>query len=115
MRYLIAALLCVLCLDTSARCRANDSWHGEDKQMHAMAGGGIAFIATLQTGDPWKGFMYGAGAGLAKEAIDATGLGDCSLQDLAVTAIAAGVAAYTGGLFITHAQGRTMVAYAKTF
>lgn len=115
MRHLIAALLCALCLDASAGCRANDRWRGDDKKMHALAGGGISFIATLHTADPWQGFLWGASAGLAKEAIDATGQGDCSLQDFAVTAIAAGVAAYTGGLVVTRVQGRTLVAYTTSF
>lgn len=98
-----------------AGCRASDQWRGADKQLHALAGGGIAFAVTLHTADPWRGFLWGAGAGLAKEAIDAAGHGDCSLQDLAVTAAAAGVAAYTGGLIVTRVQGRTLVAYSTAF
>lgn len=115
MRHLIGALLCVLCLDASAGCRANDSWRGSDKQLHLLAGGGVAFVATLQTGYPWRGFAWGAGASLAKEAIDATGHGDCSLQDLAVGVVGAGLAAYTGGLIVTRVHGRTLVAYTTSF
>lgn len=98
-----------------AGCRSNDQWRGSDKQLHALAGGGIAFVVTLHTADPWRGFLWGAGAGLAKEAIDATGQGDCSLQDLAVTVAAAGIAAYTGGFIVTRVQGRTLVAYSRSF
>lgn len=115
MRHLIGVLLCALCLDASAGCRANDRWHGDDKAQHLMAGAGIAWFATLHTADPWKGFAWGAGVGLAKEMVDAAGLGDCSLQDFAVTAIGAGIAAYTGGLVVTRVQGRTLVAYARNF
>lgn len=116
MRHLIAALLCALLAgQASAGCRANDRWHGDDKQQHVLAAGGIAFIATLHTADPWRGFLWGAGVSAAKEAIDATGQGDCTLQDLAVGVIAAGVAAYTGGLIVTRVQGRTLVAYSTTF
>lgn len=115
MRHLITSLLCALCLDASAGCRSNDRWHGSDKQIHLAAGGGIAFVATLHTGDPWRGFAWGAGASLAKELIDATGQGDCSLQDLAVGVIGAGIAAYTGGLIVTRVQGRTLVAYTTSF
>lgn len=103
------------CSPAIAGCRANDHWRGSDKQLHALAGGGIAFVATLQTADPWRGFLWGAGAGLAKEAIDAAGQGDCSLQDLAVTVAAAGIAAYTGGLIVTRVQNRTLVAYTRSF
>lgn len=116
MRHLLAALLCALLVgQANAGCRPKDSWHGEDKQLHVLAAGGIAFIGTLHTGDPWKGFQYGAGAALLKEAIDATGLGDCSVKDLAVGVAAAAVASYTGGLIVTRVQGRTLVAYATTF
>ena len=115
MRHLLTALLCALCVPALAGCRANDHWRGSDKQLHALAGGGIAFVVTLHTADPWQGFLWGAGAGLAKEAIDAAGQGDCSLQDLAVTVAAAGIAAYTGGLIVTRVQGRTLVAYTKSF
>lgn len=104
-----------MCAPAHSKCRANDHWRGDDKKMHALGGGGISFIATLHTADPWQGFLWGAGAGLAKEAIDATGQGDCSFQDFAVTAIAAGVSAYTGGLVVTRVQGRTLVAYATNF
>ena len=115
---LLVAFLLAMVFTTSpafAGCRTNDRWHGDDKKMHAFAGAGISFFATLHTADPWQGFLWGAGAGLAKEAIDATGQGDCSLQDFAVTGIAAGVAAYTGGVIVTRVQGRTLVAYMGTF
>lgn len=116
MRHLIGALLCALCLDASAGCRANDRWRGDDKLQHALAGAGIGWFVTLHTADPWKGFAWGAGVGAAKELIlDTGGRGDCSLQDFVVTAIAAGVAAYTGGLVVTRIQGRTLVAYSTDF
>lgn len=115
MRHLLTALLLALCLPAFAGCRSNDQWRGSDKQLHALAGGGIAFVVTLHTADPWQGFLWGAGAGLAKEAVDAAGGGVCSLQDLAVTAAAAGIAAYTGGLIVTRVQGRTLVAYSRSF
>lgn len=98
-----------------AGCRANDQWRGSDKQLHALAGGGIAFVVTLHTADPLQGFLWGAGAGLVKEATDAAGMGDCTLQDLAVTVAAAGIAAYTGGFIVTRVQGRTLVAYSRSF
>jgi hypothetical protein len=116
MRHLIAALLCVLLVgQASAGCRSNDRWRGDDKQLHVLGAGAISFVATLHTRDPWQGFWWGTGAAVAKEAIDAAGMGDCSMQDLAVGVIAAGVAAYTGGLIVTRVQGRTLVAYTTTF
>ena len=76
MRHLIAALLCALLAGHAiAGCRPKDSWHGEDKQLHMLAAGGIAFIGTLHTGDPWKGFQYGAGAAVIFQAAGSTGLG----------------------------------------
>ena len=82
---------------------------------HVYLGLSLVVIGTLHTGDPWKGFQYGAGAAVLKEAIDATGLGECSVNDLAVGVAAAAVASYTGGLIVTRVQGRTLVAYAASF
>jgi len=109
----LTLFLCGLLLATSAmagRCRANDSWHGEDKQMHFGMGMAISGITTLHTADPWRGFRYGVYAGAGKELLDAVGLGDCSAQDFAVTVLGSAIGAYTGGLIVTRVQGRTMVA-----
>ena len=114
----LARVFVVLVFATSpvfAKCRANDSWHGTDKQLHFGGGAVIATLITVHTANPWAGFYTGAAAGLLKEAIDATGAGDCSAQDLLVTMAGSALGAYTGSVIVTRLQGRTLVAYAKTF
>lgn len=116
MRHLIAALLCALLgMPASAGCRSDEPWHGPDKQMHLLGGAGVAFVATLHTGDPWRGFALGAGVSVGKEVVDLAIGGRCSLQDAAIGVLGAGIAAYTGGLVVTRVQGRTVIGYATTF
>ncbi len=61
-----------------------DEWTGEDKTAHALGGSVIALAMTAQTGSSLKGFVWGCGAGIAKEAFDATGQGQVSGKDLVV-------------------------------
>ncbi len=80
-----------------------DDWTGEDKKLHAIGGGVIALAMTAQTGSAWAGFKYGCGAGLAKEAFDATGQGEVSAKDLIVTCLGAGVGAGSGFVLVPGA------------
>jgi uncharacterized protein YfiM (DUF2279 family) len=116
MKRVIAALaLALFAVFAQAGCRANDRWQGSDKDLHFVAGGLISAAVTMQTGSRWTGFAAGAGAGLVKEALDSTNMGDCTLQDLLVTVAGAGVGAYLGGLQFSHFQGRTLVSYSRSF
>lgn len=47
----------------------------------------------MHTRSPMTGFWAGAAAGAAKELLDSTGSGQCSLQDLAVTLLGAAIGA----------------------
>jgi len=98
-----------------AKCITNDTMRGWDKKAHFAGGAVIATVATMHTGDPWKGFWVGTAVGVAKEALDATGVGTCSLQDALATTAGAALGAWTGGLIVTRVQGRTVVAYATEF
>lgn len=100
MKITLAIASIILATSADAKCTAHDKWTGHDKQLHFIAGSAIALGVTAQTRDPWKGFAYGAGVGLVKEALDAGGSGTCSAQDLAITVIGAGVGAYFGGKLI---------------
>ena len=94
-----------------AKCITNDKWRGDDKAQHALAGLGIGYIATMQTKDPMTGFLWAAGIGAAKEAVDATGGGQCSLQDLLVTALAGGVGAGLGKISLRYIDSKPTVVY----
>lgn len=98
-----------------AGCSSSDRWVGSDKTMHLAAGALVSVIGTVQTGSQWQGFAIGAGVGIAKEMLDANGMGRCTFQDAAVTVLGAAIGAYTGGLILTHSSGKTTVAYAKSF
>ena len=115
MLLIVVVSMVFSCAPAHSKCRANDSWHGTDKQLHFGGGAVIATLITVHTADPWTGFYTGAGTGLLKEAVDATGAGDCSLQDFLITTAGAALGAYTGSVIVTRLQGRTLVAYAKTF
>lgn len=89
------ALALLLPFAAHAGCRSNDSWHGQDKVFHLGMGTAVATAMTVQTRDPWKGFAWGVGVGAAKEVFDLK-VGQCTLQDFAVTAVGAGIGAMTG-------------------
>lgn len=72
-----------------------------------VAGSVIALAATAQTRDPWKGFAWGAGAGLAKELLDANSSGQCSAKDLAVTVLGAAIGAGLGARIIVTPRSVT--------
>jgi len=112
---IIAILLALVCSSAFSKCLTNDSFRGHDKTIHFAAGAGIALGVTAHTQDPWKGFYWGAGVGVAKELLDSSGAGTCSLQDMLVTVAGAGIGAYTGSLFIVPQQGGLKVVYYKEF
>ena len=99
----------------AASCTTHDLWTGDDKNLHFAAGVVIAAAVTVYTGNPTKGFYLSTATGVAKEVYDAFDAGECSLQDLVVTAAGAAAGAYLGHLYITRVQGRTMVGYAAQF
>lgn len=110
LKTILILLLCaVLHNMVQAKCITNDKWSGPDKIEHAMAGGIISMATTLHTGDPWKGFAWGAGIGVGKELLDAGGMGTCSLQDLLVTVGAAALGASAGYqlVLVRDRQSRT--------
>lgn len=115
MKIFAIIMLSLFSLAAQARCTASDKWNGNDKQLHFGGGAAIAALATMHTGDRAKGFYTGVAIGAAKELIDAGGVGQCSLQDFAVTAAGAALGAYTGGLVVTHFKGRTTVSYSVEF
>lgn len=111
MKKLIATLLLALCATQASA----DSWTGNDKKLHLGAGLVISGLVTMHTKDRETGFYAGVVAGAAKELIDATGAGEPSVKDFAVTALGAAIGAYTGGLIVSRTQGTTTIAYTTTF
>lgn len=109
-------LLLIFAATADARCVSNDSWRGDDKQLHAIAGFTIGLARTYGTGDPWKGFWLATGVALAKEALDAGGSGTCSTQDAVVTIAAGALGAATAGwhLRVTR-DGTPQLAFSKRF
>ena len=79
---------------TNARCIANDSWKGVDKNKHFVVGAAIGSVGTLVFKDKDYGVLAGVAVGLAKEIYDSRGHGTCSAQDFAVTALGAMAGAY---------------------
>ena len=85
-----------------AKCRANDSWSGPDKIQHAQAGALIGFVGTMNNGSQLEGIGWAALAAGGKELIDATGTGDCSAQDFAVTVAGGIIGSFVGkGVYLT--------------
>lgn len=108
---LIGAMAAAILLDPAKA----DEWHGEDKQLHLLAGWGIANAATLQTASPLQGFAWGCGAGAAKELFDMTGQGDPSVKDFVVTCLGAGLGSGTGWLLLPAERRGAQVLYRKEF
>lgn len=106
MKKLLTLLLLVCSLQAHA-----DSWTGEDKKLHFGAGFVISSLVTLHTKDPWEGFKWGVIAGAVKEGLDATGAGEVSGKDFAITVLGSAIGAYTGGLIVSRNQGTTTIAY----
>jgi putative lipoprotein len=93
---LAVALLVACLLDPgSSRAADPDPWFGRDKALHftataTLASGGYGAAAALGDNRRWRfvtGATVGLGAGIAKEALDATGAGDASWRDLTWDAI----------------------------
>lgn len=108
---LISATLGAFC----AHGARSDEWTGEDKKLHAIGGGAIALAMTAQAGSPAKGFAWGCGAGVAKEAFDAMVMGQVSSKDLVVTCLAAAAGAGAGRFFIQPTNGGARVTMALKF
>jgi uncharacterized protein YfiM (DUF2279 family) len=116
-RTLIAAALIAASLTASAGCTSGkDSYKGEDKAIHFVSGGLIAFGTTLGTKSPWVGFAAGSAVGLLKELDDRSGSGQCSGKDLGVTVLGAALGAFAGSKVLVYQQrGTTVVAYRTEF
>jgi uncharacterized protein YfiM (DUF2279 family) len=113
--FFAASILASVSFSAHAGCTRHDLWTGDDKNLHFAAGVVIAAAGTAYTDDPRKGFYLGTAAGVAKEVYDAFDAGECSLQDLVVTAAGAAAGAYLGHLYITRVRGKTVVGYAAQF
>lgn len=94
MKKFITMLILVLsALSVNAKCIANDSWTGPDKNKHALVGAAIGGVSTMILKDPKQAIWVTTGVAAAKELYDATGRGTCSLQDFTVTVLAGAAAA----------------------
>jgi uncharacterized protein YfiM (DUF2279 family) len=93
-----------------AKCTAHDRWLGEDKALHIAGTALIAGWVGTATNDPMKGFLWGAGVGVAKEVLDSSGQGTCSAQDLAASLLGAGIgAAGAKWVLIPRSHGVSLV------
>ncbi|MCW1959825.1 MAG: hypothetical protein KIH64_015025 [Mycobacterium sp.] len=81
----------------------------DDQQLHRLAGGGIAAAAAVWTQSPMTGFAWGCGANVAKELLDAAGMGVADHRDLIAGCVGAAVGAQGGRLSITRTPGGTQV------
>lgn len=113
--YVLVIALIFGCAPLFAKCATDEPLGRADKRLHFAGGAVISTLATVHTGDPWKGFWLGTAAGVAKEVLDAGGTGSCSVQDLLATTAGAALGAWTGGWIVTRSQGRTLVAYTASF
>lgn len=111
----IALILAAASFPSHAKCTAHDVWSGDDKNLHFAAGMAIAGLVTAYTDSRRIGFYTSTAVGVAKEVADALESGECSLQDLAVTAAGATVGAYMGHFYITRTRDKTVVTYAAQF
>jgi putative lipoprotein len=105
LRFATAAVLVAVALSSSSSARAADPdpWLGKDKALHFAASGAIAAggytVGAFVFDARGHALVFGASlalaAGIAKEALDLTGLGDPSWKDLTwdVIGTATGVAA----------------------
>lgn len=109
------ALILLFPFCVQAKCVANDKWNTPDKVEHFAAGMLISGYTGAHTESPMKGFLWGAGFGLAKEALDSTGLGTCSLQDFLATTAGAAFGAAGVKWFILPAQKGVVVGFAGEF
>jgi uncharacterized protein YfiM (DUF2279 family) len=97
MKHIIALTLALAATTAHA-----DEWTGKDKQLHFVGGAAIAAAVTAATRDEWAGFAAGTASGLLKEVYDATGRGQVSGKDFAVTMLGAYVGAKGTGWVITR-------------
>ena len=115
MKPLLAIIIAASAASAHARCISNDSWRGYDKNQHLAIGAVIGMAGTLQSGNKWHGFAWGTGIGALKELADSGGMGTCSLQDFAVTALGAAIGAQLGGVVLDFGRNRVAVGYRMTF
>lgn len=112
---MIKQMLVTLTIVCTSNFTYADDWTGRDKQKHLLAGAAVASILTLHTKNESVGFVAGASIGIAKELYDASGKGDPSFKDLAVTALGAYIGAKTTGLFFIPKKKGVEVAYSAKF
>ena len=111
-RTLIAAsLLLTVAASANAGCTGKDNFKTIDKRLHFFGGAIIAAAVTGHTKDPWTGFYAGTAAGVVKEALDSTGIGDCSAKDLIATMAGAALGAAGTNWYISREGKTTVVGY----
>lgn len=100
-----------------AGCTAKDSWRGPDKIEHFALGAGVGMASTLANdGDFWTGVKWASAVAVGKEALDATGLGTCTLQDAVTTIVGGVVGASLGvGLSVMRERDKTTVTVSMKF
>lgn len=88
----------------------------DDKQLHGLAGAGIAVAATGLTQSAWKGFIAGCGANVIKEGLDAAGMGVPDAKDIAAGCLGAAIGAGAGHIvFVRPTKGGAQVGVALKF
>jgi uncharacterized protein YfiM (DUF2279 family) len=97
------AIIAILTLLLATQAHA-DSWTGQDKTKHAIAGAAIGSAVTLATGNHWHGCAASTAVGLAKEVYDHQHRDrhTPSFKDFAVTAVAGCLSSKTTLVFIGH-------------
>jgi uncharacterized protein YfiM (DUF2279 family) len=88
MKHITALILALSAFSAQA-----DEWTGADKALHFTLGAAISAGVGVHYRDPMKGFLVGAGVGIAKELLDKPGGGSMSGKDAAVTILGAAVGA----------------------
>jgi hypothetical protein len=88
--FLIGAALGLIVVCCSARAAP------DDQDLHRMAGGIIAAGVSGWTGSAWQGAAAGCAANVAKEALDAAGMGVADRRDIVSGCAGAAVGALVG-------------------
>jgi hypothetical protein len=98
-----------------ARCVTHEGWRGNDKQLHALVGMSAGAAGTYVTGSAWTGFWIASGLALAKEALDASGMGQCSSHDAAITILGGALGAVAAGWHLRVTPRGTSLTYSTSF
>ena len=107
----LAACSLLLAASANAGCTGADNFKTIDKRLHFVGGAVIAAAVTGHTKDPMLGFYAGTAAGVVKEALDSTGIGDCSAKDLIATMAGAALGAAGTNWYISREGKTTIVGY----